>query len=93
MWDEMEVKVENVVVEKFDFEFVLEIECVYCIGCFRRYDGILKLRMVVCKFISYKVKEVIFKKVRRIKFEDLNIFEDLVEEIMEERSQGIIVFV
>ena len=36
-------------------------------------------------FTSYKGKEAILKKARRIKPEGLNIFEDLVEETMAKR--------
>ena len=42
-------------------------------------------RTVVVKFTSYKEKEAILKKARRIKPEGLNIFEDLAEETMEKR--------
>ena len=39
----------------------------------------------VVKFTSYKEKEAILKKARRIRPEGLNIFEDLAEETMEKR--------
>lgn len=84
-WDETEAKVENVVVEKLDFESAPEIERAHRTGRPRRHDGTPKPRTVVCKFTSYKAKEAILKKARRIKPEDLNIFEDLAEETMEER--------
>jgi len=41
--------------------------------------------MVVCKFTSYKAKEAILKKARRIKPQGPNIFEDLAQETMEKR--------
>ena len=45
----------------------------------------LKPRMVVCKFTSYKAKEFIRKTTRRIKPEGIYIYEDLAEETMEKR--------
>ena len=85
IWDEMEAKVKNFLVEKLDFESVPEIERAHRTGRTGRQDGTPKPRTVVCKFTSYKAKEAILKKVRRIKPEVLNIFEDLAEETMEKR--------
>ena len=45
-------------------------------GRARRKDGTSKPRRVVCKFTSYKAKEAILKRARRIKPEGLTIFED-----------------
>lgn len=42
--------------------------------------------MVVCKFTSYKAKEAILKKTRRIKPKGLKVFEDLAKGTMEKRS-------
>ena len=53
--------------------------------CTRRHDGTSKPRMVICKFTSYKTKEAILKKARRIKPKGVNIFEYLPEEKMEKR--------
>ena len=75
----------NFFVEKLDFESAPEIERVHRTGRTGRQDGTPKPRAVVCKFTSYKAKEVILKKARRIKPEVLNIFEDLAEETMEKR--------
>ena len=84
-WDEMEAKVKNLLVENLDFESAPEIECAHRTGRTGRQDGTPQPRTVVCKFTSYKAKEAILKKARRIKPEGLNIFEDLAEETMEKR--------
>ena len=75
-WDETEAKVKNVLVEKLDFESAPENERAHRTGRARRQDGTSKPRRVVCKFTSYKAKETILKRARRIKPEGLNIFED-----------------
>ena len=69
----------------FDFESAPEIERAHHTGCPRRHDGTSKPRTVVCKFTSYKARQAILKKARRIKPEGLNIFEHLAEETMEKR--------
>ena len=84
-WDETEAKVKDVLVEKLNFESAPEIERAHRTDRPRRHDGTSKPRTVVCKFTSYKAKEAILKKARRIKSEGLNIFEDLAEETMEKR--------
>ena len=84
-WDEMEAKVKNFLVEKLDFESAPEIERAHRTGRTGRQDGTTKPRTVVCKFTSYKAKEAILMKARRIKPQVLNIFEDLAEETMEKR--------
>ena len=48
--------------------------------------GKMELQNRERSFTSYKAKEVILKKARRIKPEVLNIFEDLAEETMEKRG-------
>ena len=75
-WNETEVKVKNFLVEKLDFESAPENERAHRTGRARRQDGTSKPRRVVCKFSSYKAKEAIRKRARRIKPEGLNIFED-----------------
>ena len=75
-WDETEVKVKSVLVEKLDFESSPENERAHRTGRARRQNGTSKPRRVVCKFTSYKAKETILKRARRIKPEGLNIFED-----------------
>ena len=47
--------------------------------------GMMELQNRERSFTSYKGKEAILKKARRIKPEGLNIFEDLVEETMAKR--------
>ena len=74
-WVETEAKVKNVLVEKLDFESALENERAHRTGRARRQYGTSKPRRVL-KFTSYKAKETILKRARRIKPEGLNIFED-----------------
>lgn len=66
-----------------------EIECAHRTGRPRRHDGTPKLRTVVCMFTSYKAKEAILKKARRIKPEGLKVFEDLAKGTMEKRSMQL----
>ena len=75
-WNETEVKVKSVLVEKLDFESSPENERAHRTGRARRPNGTSKPRRVVCKFTSYKAKEAILKRARRIKPEGLNIFKD-----------------
>ena len=89
-WDVTEAKVKNVLVEKLNFESAPQIERARRTGRPRRHDGTPKSRTVVCKFTSYKVKEAILKKARRIKPEGLDIFEDLAEETIEKRRYIIL---
>ena len=84
-WDETEGKVKNVLFDKLDFESAPEIERAHRTGRARRHDGTPKPRTVVCKFNSYKAKEAILRKARRIKPKGLNIFEDLAEATMEKK--------
>ena len=62
----MEAKVKNLLVENLDFESAPEIERAHRTGRTGRQDGTPKPRTVVCKFTSYKAKEAILKKARRI---------------------------
>lgn len=78
-------KVEKVLVETLDFESAPEIERTRT-GRPGRHDGTPNPRMVVCKFTSYKAKEAILKKARRIKPQGLNIFEDLAQDTTEKRK-------
>ena len=73
-WDETEAKVKNFLVEKLDFEPAPEIERAHRTGRTGGQDGNPKPRTVVCKFTSYKAKEAILKKARKIKPKGLNIF-------------------
>ena len=75
-WDETVAKVKNVLVKKLDFESPPENESAHLTGRGRRQDGTSTPRRVVCKFTSYKAKDAILKRARRIKPEGLNIFED-----------------
>ena len=81
----MTMKLKNVLVKNLDFESAPEIERAHRTGCARRHHGTPKPRTVICKFTSYKAKETILKKIRRIKPEGLIIFEDLAVETMEKR--------
>lgn len=87
-WDDTEEKIKNVLVEKLDLDSAPEIDRAHRTGRPEREDGTSKQRTVVCKFTSYKVKESILRKARRIKPEGIGIFEDLAEEtVAKRRSQ------
>jgi len=79
-WDGTEEKLKNVLVEKLDLDSALEIDRAHRPGRPARHDGTSKPRTVVCKFTSYKVKESILRKARRITLEAISIFEHLAEE-------------
>ena len=66
-WNETQAKVKNFLVEKFDFEPAPEIERAHRTARTGSQDGTPKPRTVVCKFTSYKAKEAILKKARKIK--------------------------
>ena len=77
-------------VHKLDLNFAPEIDRAHRSGRPARQDGTSKPRTVVCKFTSYKVKESILRKARRIKPEGISTFEGLAEETVAKRRSQLL---
>ena len=88
-WEDTEDKIKNVLVEKLDLVSAPEIDRAHRTGRPANQDGTPKPRTVVCKLTSYKAKESILRKARRIKPEGISIFEDLAEEAMAKRRSQL----
>ena len=89
MWEDTEGKIKNVLAEKLDLDPAPEIDQAHRTGRHTRQDGTSTLRTVVRKFTSYKAKESILRKARRIELEGSSIFKDLAEETMAKRRSQL----